>query len=71
MRSHFPKQAPALLRYRSYKYFENSIFRIDLQTKLNEQNHKIDYDQFENIFMEVLDKQPSLSFESRHRYVRS
>ena len=56
MRSYFLKQAPALLRYRSYKYFENSIFRIDLQTKLNEQNHKIDYNQFENIFMEVLDK---------------
>ena len=55
MKKSIPKDEPKIIQYRDYKNFVENNFRIELKEKL--QNTFIDnYNKFENIFLEVLNK---------------
>ena len=57
LKAYFKKKKPIQINYRSYKYFTESEFRIDLQENLLKHNKEtMDYDDFKNIFMHVLDR---------------
>ena len=54
--SYFKKKKPIKINYRSYKYFNVSQFRIDLQKHLLKSNKEtMEYGDFQTIFMQVLD----------------
>ena len=56
MRSYFPKQAPTLIKYRNFKNFDNATFRAALHNNLMSCRDTTDYDNFQPIFMETLNK---------------
>ena len=57
LKTYFKKKEPIQIDYRSYKYFTESEFRIDLQENLLKHNKEtMDYDDFKSIFIHVLDR---------------
>ena len=55
MKSVFIKNKPVTINYRDYRKFDTSIFRTQLSERLSGINEfNIEYDNFENIFMELL-----------------
>ena len=61
MKSHFQKKPPLSIRYRSYKHFNDDQFNFDLQGRLNDiENNELDYEIFENTFMNELNKHAPL-----------
>ena len=53
----FQKMVPTIIRYRNYKHFDNTLFRIDLQRAFaNNSDNMMNYDHFKEIFMKQLDK---------------
>ena len=56
LKSNFEKQDPTILKYRSYKHFEENTFKNDLIKNLKDFNGGIiNYDNFKEIFMKVLE----------------
>ena len=62
MKQYFPKQTPVLIKYRNFKKNDNWVFREELRERLMTSGGVITYNQFENIFIEQIDK---------HAYVRA
>ena len=56
MKSCFPKQFPTLIKYRNYKNFIRENFRNELQYKLLALNDDAKFEDFETIFMSILNK---------------
>ena len=56
MRSCFPKHTPTLVKYRNYKNFMKENFRNELQYKLLALNDDAKFEDFETIFMNILNK---------------
>ena len=57
IKSFFKKAKPLKIKYRDYKKFDENLFRTELSTNLSDINKSdINYDDFENIFMEQLNK---------------
>ena len=55
LKSYFKKKHPVIKNYRSYKHFDEDLFRRDLKINLQNLNEEIrDYDNFKEIFMKVL-----------------
>ena len=51
----FKNKEPVKITYRSYKYFNELIFRNDLTNSLQNCDHDtLQYDEFKNIFLQVL-----------------
>ena len=68
MKSSFQKQLPKILNYRNYKRFDNTSFHNDLMYEISKIGlNAITCEQFENIFMETLNKHAP----SKTRYVRA
>lgn len=55
MKTTIPKTTPKIIQYRDYKKFIETNFEIELKDKLQKENIN-DYDKFENIFLEILNK---------------
>ena len=56
LKTYFKKREPIEINYRSYKYFNKNEFRKDLLVNLdNTDKDTIQYDEFKDIFMKVLD----------------
>ena len=61
MRSNYQKQQPKILNYRNYKFFNNENFRNDLLYEIQLiQFQNIGCEQFEHLFMKILDKHAPL-----------
>ena len=61
MRSNYQKQQPNILNYRNYKFFNNENFRNDLLYEIQLiQFQNIECEQFEHLFMDILDKHAPL-----------
>ena len=57
LKSYFKKKHPITVNYRSYKHFNEDLFRRDLIINLQNLNEEIrDYDNFKEIFMKVLNQ---------------
>ena len=57
MKTTFPKNKPEMMIYRDYKKFSEVEFRNELKTRLKAGKNSVDtYENFENIFLEVLNK---------------
>ena len=57
LRMFVKKQAPIFIKYGDYKNFDNLHFHNELKQKLQEVNpNNICYDTFENVFMDILNK---------------
>ena len=56
MRSCFPKHSPTLVKYRNYRNFMRENFRNELQYKLLALNDDAKFEDFETIFMNILNK---------------
>ena len=57
MKTYFKKKQPRIISYRDYKKFSNDKFILELESNPRCYNlDKIKFDDFENIFMNVLDK---------------
>ena len=59
MRAYFTKVKPNYISYRSYKKFDGVSFRYDLENALKIKK-EISYENFENIYMNVLNKHAPL-----------
>ena len=68
LRAFYQKQTPILIKYRNYKNYDSSVFQTELNHKLNEVgSNNINYELFESIFMEQLNKQAPM----KNKYVRA
>ena len=57
LKSCFKKWYPVTINYRSYKHFDEDLFRRDLKINLQNLNEEIrDYDNFKEIFMKILNQ---------------
>ena len=56
MKQYFPKQTPVLIKYRNFKKIDNWVFREELRERLMTSGGDRTYNQFENIFIEQIDK---------------
>ena len=57
LKSYFKKKHPITVNYRSYKHYNEDLFRRDLIINLQNLNEEIrDYDNFKEIFMKVLNQ---------------
>ena len=57
LKSHFPKQKPNVVSYRSYKRIRNNSFRTELDNELLKYDLcNIEYQHFLNIFLDILNK---------------
>ena len=57
LRTFFRKKDPKIVNYRSYKKFNENLFRDELKnTLLNIDNANMNYDEFKDIFMKILNK---------------
>ena len=57
LKTFFRKQDPKIVIYRSYKKFNENLFRDELKsTLLNLDNVNMNYDEFKDIFMQILNK---------------
>ena len=67
MKSTFQKQVPKIFHYRNYKRFDNNLFQNDLMYEISNVGlNDISCEQFENIFMLILNRHAP----SKTRYVR-
>ena len=55
-RSHIPKMKPNFVTYRNYKTFDVNNFRYDLNIAFITHQRSLSYENFENIYLSVLDK---------------
>ena len=61
LKSHFPKQKPNIVPYRSYKSFHNNSFRTELDNELLKYDLcNIEYQNFLNVFLNILKKHASV-----------
>ena len=60
------KKDPLLINYRSYKHFDDLAFRTDLKNELQSLEINWTYDDFEDVFMKVLNKHAPM----KKKYVR-
>ena len=68
MKSHFPKQKPNIVSYRSYKRFRNNSFRTELDNELLKYDLcNIEYQHFFNIFSDILNKHALI----KKKYIRA
>ena len=68
MKSTFQKQVPKIFHYRNYKRFDNTLFQNDLMYEISNVGlNDISCEQFENIFMLILNRHAP----SKTRYVRA
>ena len=57
LKTFFRKKDPKIVNYRSYKKFNENLFRDELNsTLLNLDNVNMNYDEFKDIFMQILNK---------------
>ena len=56
MKTKFKKRDPKIVNFRSYKHFEEEIFREELKNALQNTDKKMDYDDFKQAFMTILNK---------------
>ena len=56
MKYTFPKRAPLLITYRSYRKYNNVSFRNELENKLSLLNSNATYENFESIFLDIINK---------------
>ena len=56
LKSHSPNMKPKEITYRCYKHFVENDFKAELKTKLNLERQTYTYENFEHIFLAVLDK---------------
>ena len=57
LKTFFRKKDPKIVNYRSYKKFNENLFRDELKnTLLNIDNANMNYDEFKDIFMKILNK---------------
>ena len=69
MKASFLKKVPKIINYRNYKYFNNDIFRNELMYEISKIGlNLISCEQFEIIFMTILNKHPP---PKKRRYVMS
>ena len=62
------KQAPICIKYRDYKKYDSLLFHTELNNKLNEVSPEdIGYDTFQNIFMDVLNRNGKV----KKKYIRA
>ena len=68
MNINFQKQIPKIISYRNYKKFNNEHFKIELLHELNNNDiYGMNYSEFENIFMNILNRHAPL----RKKYLRA
>ena len=68
LKSHFPKQKPNIVSYRSYKRFRNNSFRTELDNELLKYDLcNIEYQHFLNIFLDILNKHAPI----KKKYIRA
>ncbi len=68
LKAHYQKLKPKVITYRNYKYFNRDIFRQDLALSISQiSNTQFDYSNFENIFMNILNKHAPL----KQKYIRA
>ena len=68
LKSFFRKKEPVTINYRDYKLFDKLKFHTELDYKLDSlPNNNINYELFENVFMELLNKHAPL----KTKYVRA
>ena len=68
MRASFPKQAPTIITYRDYKYFDSNSFRGELLQELNNWKYgTITYEDFEKVCINLLDRYAPL----KEKYLRA
>ena len=68
LKTFFQKQSPVCIKYRDYKKFDKSLFRIELEENLNNiMIHNTKYELFESTFLKVLDKHAPM----KQKYVRA
>ena len=60
MRAFFPKQMPVIISYRDYKHFDQTLFRHEFLEELYNVNGSIDYDIFENICVDLINRHAPL-----------
>ena len=56
LKTYFKKLKPYIVKYRCYKDFEELTFKTELKQKLKIGKDNMNYDDFKNIFMNVLNK---------------
>ena len=54
MKSKFKKKDPKIINFRSYKNFGENLFREELKNALQDTGKEIEYDDFKQIFMTIL-----------------
>ena len=68
MNINFQKQIPKIISYRNYKKCNNEHFKIELLHELNNNDiYGMNYSEFENIFMNILNRHAPL----RKKYLRA
>ena len=68
LKSHFPKQKPNVVSYRSYKRIRNNSFRTELDNELLKYDLcNIEYQHFLNIFLDILNKHAAI----KKKYIRA
>ena len=67
MKCFFPKQSPVVIKYRSYRKFNQDVFNNELQYNLSAISDKSTYEEFETVFIKTLQKHAPL----KEKYVRA
>ena len=68
LESYFKIEAPKVIIYRDYKYFDNEKFSNELENKLSKiVSLTLNYDIFKNICMDVVNKHPPL----KRKYIKT
>ena len=61
LKTYFKKKDPKIINYRSYKNFNENLFRDEVKNNLHNFNEaNMNYDEFEEIFMHVLNKHTTM-----------
>ena len=68
LKSYFKKEAPKVIIYRDYKYFDNEKFSNELENELSKIGSlTLNYDTFKNVCMDVVNKHTP----SKRKYIRA
>ena len=68
LKSYFKKDAPKVIVYREYKYFDNEKFSNELENELSKiRSLTLNYDIFKNVCMDVVKKHAPL----KRKYIRT
>ena len=54
LKTNYKKRDPLLVNYRSYKKFDENLFRNELANTLENFGENTGYDEFKNVFMKTL-----------------